>query len=84
MDGNVQLEKNKRIGRIKFFHPKGNSLPSNILQKLVQALENAEKDPDIRVIILESKGLPNHLPKPYPKTAPKTENKVVQSTTIEK
>lgn len=56
MDGNVQLDKNKRIGRIKFFHPKGNSLPSSLLEKLVQALEKSEKDPDIRVIILESKG----------------------------
>lgn len=56
MDGNVQLEKNKKIGRIKFFHPKGNSLPSNLLDELVQAFEKSEKDPDIRVIVLESKG----------------------------
>ena len=56
MDGNVQLEINKSIGRIKFFHPKGNSLPSNIIQNLVQALKKSEKDPNIRVIVLESKG----------------------------
>ena len=56
MDGNVQLEKNKKIGRIKFFHPKGNSLPSNLMDELVKAFEKSEKDPDIRVIVLESKG----------------------------
>ena len=56
MEGNVHLEKNNKIGRIKFFHPKRNSLPSSLLQKLVKALETAEADPNIGVVILESEG----------------------------
>ena len=56
MQGSVLLEKNNRIGRILFFHPKGNSLPSSLLQNLVKAFETAEDDPDIGVIILESEG----------------------------
>lgn len=56
MEGSVHLEKKNRIGRIRFYHPKGNSLPSSLLQKLVMAFETAEMDPDIGVIILESEG----------------------------
>jgi methylglutaconyl-CoA hydratase len=52
MEGNVHLEKKNRIGRIRFYHPKGNSLPSSLLQKLVTAFKTAEMDPDIGVIIL--------------------------------
>ena len=36
MKGSVHLEKKNKIGRIKFFHPKGNSLPSDLLQKLIK------------------------------------------------
>jgi methylglutaconyl-CoA hydratase len=56
MEGSVHFEKDNRIGRIKFFHPKGNSLPSSLLQKLVKAFKTAELDPNIGVIILESEG----------------------------
>jgi methylglutaconyl-CoA hydratase len=56
MEGSVHLEKNNKIGRIRFFHPKGNSLPSALLQKLVKALETTEADPDIGVVVLESEG----------------------------
>ena len=56
MEGNVQLEKKNNIGRITFFHPKGNSLPTDLLQKLIKALESANSDSQIRVIILESQG----------------------------
>ena len=56
MEGSVHLEKNKKIGRIRFFHPKGNCLPSSLLKKLVKAFETAETDPDIGVIVLESEG----------------------------
>lgn len=56
MKGSVHLEKNNKIGRIKFFHPKGNSLPSDLLQKLIKAFEIAETDPNIGVVILESDG----------------------------
>jgi methylglutaconyl-CoA hydratase len=56
MEESVHLEKDNRVGRIKFFHPKGNSLPPSLLQKLVKAFKKAEVDPNIGVIILESEG----------------------------
>lgn len=56
MEGSVHLKKKNRIGRVKFFHPKGNSLPSALLQRLVKAFETAEADPEIGVIVLESRG----------------------------
>ena len=56
MEGSVHLKKKNRIGRIKFFHPKGNSLPSALLRRLVKAFESAEADPEIGVIVLESRG----------------------------
>tara|TARA_X000000950_G_C13877990_1_gene645679 strand:+ start:1476 stop:2219 length:744 start_codon:yes stop_codon:yes gene_type:complete len=56
MEGSVNLEINNHIGRIKFSHPKGNSLPTALLQKLIDTLRTSDKDPNIRVIILESEG----------------------------
>jgi methylglutaconyl-CoA hydratase len=56
MEGSVRLEKKNNIGRIHFYHPKGNSLPSALLKQLVQTFQAADKDPEIRVIILESQG----------------------------
>ena len=41
---------------IEFFHPKHNSLPSNILKDLAQAIQEAGQDEDVRVIILKSGG----------------------------
>ena len=56
MEGSVHLEKDNNIGRIQFSHPKGNSLPSALLEQLVQTLQAADQDPTIRVIVLESQG----------------------------
>ena len=56
MEGSVHLEKNNNFGRICFSHPKGNSLPTALLKKLIDSFQTANEDPEIRVIILESKG----------------------------
>jgi len=56
MEGIVHLEKNNNIGRIRFSHPKGNSLNTALLRKLINAFQAADEDLDIRVIILESEG----------------------------
>ena len=56
MEASVHLEKKNKIGRIRFFHPKGNSLPTDQLQKLIKAFEAADVDPDVGVIVLESRG----------------------------
>jgi methylglutaconyl-CoA hydratase len=56
MEGSVHLEKDNNIGRIQFSHPKGNSLPSALLDQLVQTFQAADQDPEIRVIVLASQG----------------------------
>jgi methylglutaconyl-CoA hydratase len=56
MEGSVHLEKKNKIGRIQFSHPKGNSLPSSLMHELIDKFETADRDTDIRVIILESEG----------------------------
>ena len=41
---------------IEFFHPKHNSLPSNILRDLALAIQEAGENEEVRVIILKSGG----------------------------
>lgn len=44
------------IGTIEFFHPEHNSLPSDLLSKLVVAIEDAGTDDNVKVIVLKSGG----------------------------
>lgn len=44
------------IATITFFHPKHNSLPSDILKKLAHTITEAGKDEKVKVIILKSGG----------------------------
>jgi len=44
------------LATIEFFHPKHNSLPSDILSKLAKTIEDAGKDDEVRVIVLRSGG----------------------------
>ena len=41
---------------IEFYHPSHNSLPGDILQKLVSLIKNAGNNKDIKVIVLQSGG----------------------------
>jgi methylglutaconyl-CoA hydratase len=52
----VTIAKNRGIATIEFFHPAHNSLPSDILEKLIIAFENAGNDPEIVGIVLKSAG----------------------------
>ena len=56
MQGIVTLKNENKVGKIHFFHPKGNCLPTEIIKSIVDCLNQAEKDPDINVVILESGG----------------------------
>ncbi len=42
------------IAQITFFHPNHNSLPSNLLQGLIQAFEAAGQDAAVRAVVLRS------------------------------
>ena len=44
------------IGWIKFYHPKGNSLPSVLLNEIARAIHLYDKDASVRVIAIASEG----------------------------
>ena len=52
----VQLSVNNAVGIIEFFHPAHNSMPSHLLSELKTAIEKADKDTTIKVIVLKSSG----------------------------
>jgi methylglutaconyl-CoA hydratase len=52
----VKIKVEKNIGTIEFFHPQSNSLPTNILNKLADTIQNAGENNNINVIILKSGG----------------------------
>ncbi|RLD26508.1 MAG: enoyl-CoA hydratase/isomerase family protein [Bacteroidetes bacterium] len=56
MDAYVKLNIENQVGYIEFFHPEHNSLPSNLLTKLVQTIADAGTNDDIKVIVLKSGG----------------------------
>lgn len=55
-DGTVTIAVNNRIATVTFFHPKRNALPAGILRQLVEAIDAAAANADVRVIILASEG----------------------------
>jgi len=56
-EGYIKIETLKKgLAQITFFHPKHNSLPSNLLKELEQTIIAAGENPDIQVIILKSGG----------------------------
>lgn len=55
-NGSVIYKSENYVGTIEFYHPKGNSLPANILRELAEAIQKAGNSPDNRVLIIRSKG----------------------------
>ncbi len=55
-EGYVKKSVDQGIARIEFFHPQSNSLPGKILQELAETITATGKDPEARVIILQSVG----------------------------
>jgi len=54
--GGVALSVEDSIGTINFHHPKSNSLPGEVLNKLAKTIADAGIDPNIKVIVLKSAG----------------------------
>lgn len=52
----VNFSVSELVGTIEFYHPSHNSLPSDLLKKLQNAILDADKDPDVKVIVLKSGG----------------------------
>ncbi|HPF68001.1 MAG: enoyl-CoA hydratase/isomerase family protein [Flavobacteriales bacterium] len=55
-NGYVKTDIAEGIATVTFHHPKSNSLPGTILRAMAQAIEDAGKDPEVRVIVLRSEG----------------------------
>ena len=54
----VKIDKaEKGLATIEFFHPKHNSLPSDILSKLAQTITEAGQDDAVKLIVLKSGGV---------------------------
>ena len=57
MEAYVNIEKAANgLATIEFFHPKHNSLPSDILAKLAQSITQAGNDHEVKLIVLKSGG----------------------------
>lgn len=54
--GFVRSEINNGVGDIQFYHPKSNSLPSDLLCQLTQSIERFGANPEVKVILLSSTG----------------------------
>lgn len=55
MEGYVRTDLNPHgIARVTFYHPNHNSLPSTLLQGLVQAFHQLGQDASVKVIVLQS------------------------------
>jgi methylglutaconyl-CoA hydratase len=54
--GYVKTQNHNGIATIEFSHPAHNSLPSNLLTQLTDALKAAGEDPSVSVVILRSGG----------------------------
>ncbi len=55
-DGYVNSNTVGGIATVTFHHPKSNSLPGHVLRGMAKTIEDAGKNPDVRVIILRSDG----------------------------
>jgi methylglutaconyl-CoA hydratase len=55
-DGYVKSEVNGGIATVTFHHPKSNSLPGHVLGSMAQAIAEAGRNPEVRVIVLRSEG----------------------------
>jgi methylglutaconyl-CoA hydratase len=56
MNGHVNTIIADGLATIEFYHPKGNSLPADILKKLAEAIDEADQEPQVRLILLRSEG----------------------------
>jgi methylglutaconyl-CoA hydratase len=54
--GTVSVHSANGVATIRFFHPKGNSLPGALLRHLAGTIAAVGQQPDVRVIVLRSDG----------------------------
>jgi methylglutaconyl-CoA hydratase len=54
--GGIKLLINNGIGTVTFHHPKSNSLPSKVLKEFAAAIYAMDKNPEVKVILIQSEG----------------------------
>jgi methylglutaconyl-CoA hydratase len=54
--GSVIYRSENHIGTVEFYHPKGNSLPGNILRELAETITKAGKSEENNVLVIQSRG----------------------------
>jgi methylglutaconyl-CoA hydratase len=55
-NGSVETKIENGIAYVSFFHPQSNSLPGEILRKLATDIESMGRNPEAKVIVVQSKG----------------------------
>lgn len=55
-EGSINIKIKNNIGTIEFYHPKGNSLPGELLSELAESVMELGDNSEARVIVLKSKG----------------------------
>ena len=55
-NGYVKVETKNKIATVTFYHLKSNSLPSQLLQEMIDIFNQHSDNPDVNVIILKSEG----------------------------
>ncbi|MCW8848455.1 MAG: enoyl-CoA hydratase-related protein, partial [Melioribacteraceae bacterium] len=54
--GIVKLEIENKIATLSFFHPQSNSMPSNLLNELIEKFNQLSEDEKVNLIVLKSEG----------------------------
>ncbi len=54
--GTVLTKIEKKVATITFFHPASNSLPTNLLNRLIEAINSVSKDNNVKIILIQSEG----------------------------
>ncbi len=55
-EGSIFTNITNKVATITFFHPAGNSLPGELLQKLIASFERLSTNDEVQVIVLKSEG----------------------------
>ena len=55
-NGYVNTMVENGVGEIEFYHPSHNSLPGNLLNSLVESIQQHDKDPNVKIVLLKSGG----------------------------
>ncbi len=56
-NGTISTNISNKVATLTFFHPASNSLPSDLLSRLIESIERLGNNEDVKVILLQSEGV---------------------------